>query len=107
MSDSDEHDGSDRDEHRGEQARQEAARARREERAAWVRLSDEERAKLTEEREQREKKKIAEAAVKKAQGLPLSHWLETGYDLMRMKKEGFTAAELGALGADLPALVAA
>ncbi len=107
MSDSDEHDGSDRDEHRGEQARQEAARARREERAAWVRLSDEERAKLTEEREQREKKKIAEAVVKKAKGHPLSHWLETGYDLMRMKKEGFTAAELGALGADLPALVAA
>jgi hypothetical protein len=33
--------------------------------------------------------------------------LAAGYDLKRMKEEGFRAAELRALGADLPALVTA
>jgi len=40
-------------------------------------------------------------------GVSFLQLLDAGYDLKRMKREGFTAAELGALGADLPALVAA
>ena len=51
------------------------------------------RASENKERERR----LVEAANK----------LAAGYDLKRMKEEGFRAAELRTLGADLPALVTA
>ena len=51
------------------------------------------RASENKERERR----LVEAADK----------LAAGYDLKKMKEEGFRAAELKALGADLPALVTA
>ena len=70
-------------------------------------MTDEERAKLEEEREQLKKKRMAEVAAKTANGLPLSHWLEAGRDLKRMRKQGFSAAELHVLGADLRVMVAA
>ena len=81
--------------------------ARQERREAWAKLTDAERLNLGEERQRHKKEKLAKAVAEKAKGFLLSHGQEGCYNWKRMKKARFTAAELNAVGANLPTLVAA